>query len=295
MKVLNKNLIKFLLLCLIAPTNLYANLSDQYKRQGNCSYKNAQYKWIDGTRKKGRPPSRVCIKNKQWILYYIDINGKEKSYVDNPLFSGDLESQVKFGGRVYEYRVEKNSFVRYECRGTTNPYIQNFGCISGVTRKVLAIKDKGEIFNFKKKSNSEKELKVYSREAIAYINRAESLNEFGNYEDAILNLDKVIKKGTTSKYAFYKRGVAKYNFRDYRGAILDFISALDASPYKGSHSLNSYSPSFKKYHLHRMLGNSYYKINQWKSACEELILASKLGDENAFKIDTLKKCLYRTF
>ena len=121
------------------------------------------------------------------------------------------------------------------------------------------------------------------------------MNEFGNYEDAILNLDKVIKKGTTSKYAFYKRGVAKYNFRDYRGAILDFISALDASPYKGSHSLNSYSPSFKKYHLHRMLGNSYYKINQWKSACEELILASKLGDENAFKIDTLKKCLYRTF
>ena len=100
MKVLNKNLIKFLLLCLIAPTNLYANLSDQYKRQGNCSYKNAQYKWIVGTR---RPPSRVCIKNKKWILYYIDADGKEKSYVGNSFFSGDLESRVKFGGDIYEY------------------------------------------------------------------------------------------------------------------------------------------------------------------------------------------------
>ena len=57
-------------------------------------------------------------------------------------------------------------------------------------------------------------------------------NKTGNYADALRNFSLEIEKNAANPnpIAFYNRGFAKYNLKDFQGAILDFNKALELKP-----------------------------------------------------------------
>ena len=57
-------------------------------------------------------------------------------------------------------------------------------------------------------------------------------NKTGNYADALRNFTLEIEKtaANPNPIAFYNRGFAKYNLKDFQGAILDFNKALELKP-----------------------------------------------------------------
>ena len=64
---------------------------------------------------------------------------------------------------------------------------------------------------------------------ISFLELGLNQNKSGNYADALRNFTLEIEKtaANPNPIAFYNRGFAKYNLKDFQGAILDFNKALE--------------------------------------------------------------------
>ena len=73
---------------------------------------------------------------------------------------------------------------------------------------------------------------VQAQEAMNYLEIGITQNKTGNYADALRNFSLEIEKNMANPnpIAFYNRGFAKYNLKDFRGAILDFDKAIELKP-----------------------------------------------------------------
>jgi tetratricopeptide (TPR) repeat protein len=65
-----------------------------------------------------------------------------------------------------------------------------------------------------------------------YLELGITQNKTGNYADALRNFSIEIEKNIANPnpVSFYNRGFAKYNLKDFRGAILDFDKAIELKP-----------------------------------------------------------------
>lgn len=84
--------------------------------------------------------------------------------------------------------------------------------------------------------------------------------------DAIKEFNQAIKYDKHSFEAFYYRGCAKYNMKDYKNAILDFEKAVELKP--------DYADAYFN------LGKTYFCINDYDMMCYYYKLAQQYGREN---------------
>jgi tetratricopeptide (TPR) repeat protein len=71
-----------------------------------------------------------------------------------------------------------------------------------------------------------------AQEQTDYLELGLTQNKTGNYAEALRNFSLEIEKNAANPNpnSFYGRGFAKYNLKDYRGAILDFDKAIELKP-----------------------------------------------------------------
>ncbi|MFM1836200.1 MAG: hypothetical protein RJA04_888, partial [Bacteroidota bacterium] len=73
---------------------------------------------------------------------------------------------------------------------------------------------------------------TFGQESSNYLELGLTQNKTGNYADALRNFSLEIEKNAANPNptSFYGRGFAKYNLKDFRGAILDFDKAIELKP-----------------------------------------------------------------
>ena len=93
--------------------------------------------------------------------------------------------------------------------------------------------------------------------------------QFGDYQGAIEDFTKAIRKDEDYFEAYNDRGFAKMKMLDYEDAIADFDKAIDLNP-------KSYSAWYNR-------GASKYITGKKENACFDLEKSFKLGSEKAKK------------
>ena len=102
-----------------------------------------------------------------------------------------------------------------------------------------------------------------------YNGEAEKLEKAGKYREAILLLDKAIKKDSRNIYALMNRGVDKSIINDYNGAIQDYSSIISIAPDNTLALLNR--------------GKNKERLDDFNGALEDFEKAIKTkGGENLF-------------
>ena len=73
---------------------------------------------------------------------------------------------------------------------------------------------------------------TFAQDTSNYLELGLTQNKTGNYADALRNFSLEIEKNVANPnpISFYNRGFAKYNLKDFRGAILDFDKAIELKP-----------------------------------------------------------------
>jgi tetratricopeptide (TPR) repeat protein len=69
----------------------------------------------------------------------------------------------------------------------------------------------------------------FAQESINYLELGLTQNKTGNYAEALRFFSLEIEKNSANPdpFAFYNRGFAKYNLKDFQGAIFDFDKAIE--------------------------------------------------------------------
>ena len=97
---------------------------------------------------------------------------------------------------------------------------------------------------------------------------------YGKYSEAVEAFDKAIKYDKNNYEAYYLRGCAKINAKQYKAAIIDFEKAIELKP--------DYADAYFN------IGKTYYLLNDEEKACEYYKLADQYGRPNLE--DYLRKC-----
>ena len=97
---------------------------------------------------------------------------------------------------------------------------------------------------------------------------------YSKFEEAERAFDKSIKYDKNNHEAYYYRGCAKVNSKQYQEAIADFKKAIELKP--------DYADAYFN------MGRVYYMQNDEDKACEYYKLADKYGRPNLE--DYLKRC-----
>lgn len=71
---------------------------------------------------------------------------------------------------------------------------------------------------------------VNSKEAETYYNNGIAKYDLKNYKEAILDYDMVIELNPEFALAYYNRGSARHNIKNYIGAVLDYNKAIKLDP-----------------------------------------------------------------
>ena len=97
---------------------------------------------------------------------------------------------------------------------------------------------------------------------------------YSKFEEAEEAFDKAIKYDKSNHEAYYYRGCAKVNSKQYKEAIADFEKAIELKP--------DYADAYFN------LGRTYVLLNDEDKACEYYKLAAKYGRPNLE--DYLRRC-----
>lgn len=97
---------------------------------------------------------------------------------------------------------------------------------------------------------------------------------YSKFEEAEEAFDKAIKYDNSNHEAYYYRGCAKVNSKQYKEAIADFEKAIELKP--------DYADAYFN------LGRTYVLLNDEDKACEYYKLAAKYGRPNLE--DYLRRC-----
>lgn len=100
------------------------------------------------------------------------------------------------------------------------------------------------------------------------------LLRYSKYDEAEETLTKAIKYDKGNYEAYYYRGCARINAKNYKGAIEDLQKAVELKP--------DYADAYFN------LGRTYYIMQDEDKACENYKLAEKYGRPNLE--DYLKRC-----
>jgi tetratricopeptide (TPR) repeat protein len=150
---------------------------------------------------------------------------------------------------------------------------------------------------------------------INYLEIGLNQNKSGNYADALRNFSLEIEKtaANPNPIAYYNRGFAKYNLKDFQGAILDFNKAIELKPMyfeafiaRGqSHSKQDKHPlAIQDYNeairLNPLEGTAYFsrgisknKIESYRAAITDFNKSLELERDNVW-LDEVKEILYDT-
>ena len=108
-----------------------------------------------------------------------------------------------------------------------------------------------------------------------YVEEGEKLLlRYSNFEEAEETLTKAIRYDKGNYEAYYYRGCARINMRQYEGAIADFGKAVELK--------HDYADAYFN------LGRTYYLMHDEDKACENYKLAAQYGRPNLE--DYLKRC-----
>lgn len=151
------------------------------------------------------------------------------------------------------------------------------------------------------------QIKLFPRTARAYSNRGDAYYSAGNYNSALLDLNKVIEIYPRHEY-YNSRGIIHKKLGRYQEALLDYTKAIEINKqfdlsynnrgnvYQvlGNYSaaLNDYTAAIKinpKYaEAYYNRGNLYYKKGNYKQAMADYNTAVKLDPENAKAVEMLR-------
>ena len=99
-----------------------------------------------------------------------------------------------------------------------------------------------------------------------------------NYYEAIFYFSSVIDMNPESEYAFYYRGICRYENKKYSAVIQDFNKAINLG--------GELSEDYEIYYLR---GLAKEKINQFKSACDDLNLSLNLLRKKSYLTDEIQE------
>lgn len=108
-----------------------------------------------------------------------------------------------------------------------------------------------------------------------YVQEGEKqLLRYSNYDEAVEIFTKAIRYDKGNYEAYYYRGCARVNLREYEAALADFEKAVDLK--------HDYADAYFN------LGRTYYMMHDEDRACENYKLAAQYGRPNLE--DYLKRC-----
>ena len=108
-----------------------------------------------------------------------------------------------------------------------------------------------------------------------YVQEGEKqLLRYSNYDEAVEIFTKAIRYDKGNYEAYYYRGCARINLREYEAALADFEKAVDLK--------HDYADAYFN------LGRTYYMMHDEDRACENYKLAAQYGRPNLE--DYLKRC-----
>ena len=99
-----------------------------------------------------------------------------------------------------------------------------------------------------------------------YLNSGNAKYNLKDYEGAILDYDKVIELSPDYADAFYNRGLAKYILKNYEDAIIDFTQAIQSNP----NYTNAYNER----------GDAKYALEDYQGAILDYEKAIELNSDN---------------
>jgi tetratricopeptide (TPR) repeat protein len=108
--------------------------------------------------------------------------------------------------------------------------------------------------------------------SINLVNQGQEKANTNNWTDAITDYNNAIVSFPKNTLAYYYRATARYNLKDYRGAIMDYSKAIYLD---GSNNTAAGSGSYYG------RGMCYYSLGMKDKACIDLIKANDLGFQDA--------------
>lgn len=114
-----------------------------------------------------------------------------------------------------------------------------------------------------------KALKLNPNFAEVYYHRANAKYDLKDYEGAILDCRKALGLNPELKSAYFNLALSEYNLKDYRGAILNFTKSITID--------DNDSEAFY------WRAKSYMALNQVDNACQDWKKAQELGNKYAGK------------
>jgi lipoprotein NlpI len=76
----------------------------------------------------------------------------------------------------------------------------------------------------------DKAIELNPSNASAYFNRGMAKDDLRDFAGAIVDYDKAIELDPSDAWAYFSRGNAKYVFKNFAGAILDYDKAIEVDP-----------------------------------------------------------------
>ncbi len=105
------------------------------------------------------------------------------------------------------------------------------------------------------------------QDAAAYFNRGNAKSDLKDYQGAISDYTKAIEINPQYAANYNNRGLAKIDLKDYKGAVADYTKAI------------AINPQYAYYYMNR--GITRENIGDLKGACADWRKASSLGEKDA--------------
>ena len=113
--------------------------------------------------------------------------------------------------------------------------------------------------------------------ALLYVSMGNTYIYLNQFDQALIELNKAIQIDPNEYYAYFMRGILKYKFEDYEGAINDFEVMFNT---KTELKYSKEKLSIMDDALNTM-GLSHYLLGETDRACVKWYMSDKMGNEEA--------------